>query len=277
MPSKELDVFLSSDIGELKVERERISRIVCELPFCSCIPLEKRGAEATDVVSASLKATRNCDIYVGIFGRNYSETTIKEYREAVKQYKACLCYVKKVRIIDSALKEFLKNELEPQFKYHEFKGRTDLYTQVKNDLAKLVFETLKDGVKFRESEKAKAIQLITIQRKSAFAVPSEGELTLEAQSAYDEEKYLECIVQASISLEQVLRKKVNDPRTKRMSLGQLIRLAAERGIIHKDTSGLILETSYVRNAVVHGMQTVDKRTALGILEGVKKIIASFTN
>ena len=275
MPSEELDVFLSSDINEFKIERKRLSKVICEIPFCSCIPLEKRGAEATNVVAASLKAARNCDMYVGVFGRNFSDITIKEYKEAVKHHKACLCYVKKVKTRDSALKEFINDELATRFKYHEFKGREDLYTQVRSDLRKLIFETLKDGVKFRESEKAKAIQLITTQRKSVFVVPPTGEPTPEAQRAYNEGKYLECIVQASISMERFLIEKVNKPQAKRMSLGQLIRLAVEQGIIPKDKARGIWEATYVRNAVVHGMQTPDKKTASWILETIKKLIASF--
>ena len=276
MPSEELDVFLSSDINEFKIERERLSKAICKIPFCSCIPLEKRGAETTDAVTASLKAARNCDVYVGIFGRNYSDTTIKEYREAVKHHKACLCYVKKVARRDSALTEFVKNQLATQFKYHEFKGRKDLYTQVKRDLRKLIFETLKDGVRYRESEKAKAIQLITIERKSLFAVPSTAEPTLEAQRAYDEEKYLESIVQASISLERILREKLKDKdaRSKRMPLGQLIRLATYTGIVNKNIAGSLLEISLIRNTVVHGMRTPDKKTASWVLKTVRDVLSS---
>jgi hypothetical protein len=277
MPSEELDVFLSSDINEFKTERERLSKVICKIPFCSCIPLERRGAEATDVLAASLKAARDCDVYVGVFGRNYSETTIKEYKEAVKHHKACLCYVRKVSTRDSALTKFVGNELATQFKYHEFKGRKDMYTQVTSDLKKLIFETLKDGLRYRKGEKAKAIELIAAERKSIFTVTSTVESTLEAQRAYDEEKYLECIVQASIALERALREKLRDKnaQAKRMSLGQLIRLAVDTGIVHKDMAGALLETSYVRNAVVHGMQTPNKKTALWILQTVKEVVASF--
>lgn len=275
MPSDELDVFISSDISEFKIEREHLSNVICEIPFCTCIPLEKRGAETTDVVAASLKATRNCDVYIGIFGRSYSDTTIKEYKEAVRLHKACLCYVKKIDR-SAELTEFIGNTLTIQFKYHEFKGRKDLYTQVESDLRKLIFEMLKDGLRYRESEKTRAIQIIATERKPAFPVSSTGEQMARAQRAYNEGTYMECVVQSSILLEHVLRERLKDKRmeSKRMSLGQLVRLTTDAGIVDKNLSAVLLEISYVRNAVVHGMQTIDRKTALWILNGLRKVLLS---
>jgi hypothetical protein len=269
-------VFLSSDVNEFEKERKRLSQIICKIPFCSCIPLERRGAETTDVVEASLKATRNCDVYVGIFGRNYSETTIKEYREAVKHHKPCLCYVKKVNRRDHLLTEFVGNELASQFKYHEFNGIKNLYTQVESDLRKLIFETLKDGLKFRKSEKQKALQLINTGRKSVFAISPKAEPILEAQRAYEEENYLECVVKASIALERVLSQELAGKVAvgKWMTLGQLVNLATHTGLVDKNMAGSLLEISLVRNTVVHGMRTPDKKMALWVLQTVARVLSS---
>jgi hypothetical protein len=49
------------------------------------MPLENRGADAINVLESSLKAVRDSDIYLGIFGHEYSEITLKEYKEAVNR------------------------------------------------------------------------------------------------------------------------------------------------------------------------------------------------
>lgn len=274
MPSEEIDVFLSSHQKEFEKERDKLSKIVCRIPFCSCIPLEKRGADTNNVVQASLKAARNCDIYVGIFGRKYSETTIQEYKEVLKYHKPCLSYVERVKRREKKLKEFIENDLKNQFKYHEYRGKKDLYRQVESDLKKLIFETLKDGLDFRKREKEKAQRIIGVERKSVFTIrPKEDELT-EAQMSYTHGNYLECVVRTTIALEVVLKRKLSEKTTvaDRSSLGQLLNMATKFEILDRNTMPRLQEISYIRNAVVHGMRTPDKKTAAWILENARHII-----
>lgn len=275
MLSQEIDVFLSSDQKEFEKERNRLSKIICNVPFCSCIPLEKRGADARDVVDASLKAARNCDVYVGIFGRKYSETTIKEYEEVLKHRKPCLSYVKKVKRRDKKLKEFVENELKNQWKYYEFRGK-DLYKQVENDLRRLIFETLKDGLEFRKREKEEVRRIIDTGRKSVFTIrPREDPLT-EAQLAYTQGNYLECLINTTIALELVLKRKLKEKTevADRSTLGQLLNLATRYNIIDRNMMPQLLEISHIRNEVVHGMRTPDKKTTALILESARRIFES---
>jgi hypothetical protein len=74
-----LEVFLSSDQKEFSKLRGHVSNEICSIPFLSCTPLEETGADPSSVLEASLKAVRESDVYLGVFGREYSETTIKEY------------------------------------------------------------------------------------------------------------------------------------------------------------------------------------------------------
>ena len=97
MGQEELDVFLSSDQLEFKKLRNQIANEICDLPFLTCTLLEETGADSSTVLNASLKAVRASDVYVGVFGRDYSEITIKEYQEAVNSKMYCLTYVKKLK------------------------------------------------------------------------------------------------------------------------------------------------------------------------------------
>lgn len=277
MPNGKIDVFLSSDQKEFEKERNRLSKIVCEIPFCSCTPLEKRGADTVNVIEVSLKAVRTCDVYIGIFGSQYSETTVKEYKEAVKCHKSCLCYVKKTGNRNVELEQFIEDDLRNRFKYHEFKGKTELYKQVKTDLEKLIYETLLDGLEFRKREQEKAIQIIKTERKMKYLIEEKEDPLSEAQIAYEQGMYLECLVKTTIVLEKELTQKLmGKTNARRLSLGQLLRLAAKYEIVDKNQIGALVEIAYMRNAFVHGMRTPHKNEILWVLNTARKALQHFT-
>jgi len=83
------------------------------MPFLKCTPLEDRGADSASVLEASLQAVRDSDIFVGIYGKEYSQITVEETREAIKTKKLGLTYVKRETKRDPRLTEFIKNELSP--------------------------------------------------------------------------------------------------------------------------------------------------------------------
>ena len=82
---KKLEVFISSKQDEFKQKRKEIERLISKHPHLESRLLEKRGANAENPTNASVKAVQKSDIYIGIFGEKYSETTVKEYREAIKK------------------------------------------------------------------------------------------------------------------------------------------------------------------------------------------------
>lgn len=90
MSRENLDVFLSSDQEEFLKERNELAKLISNVPFSACVPLENRGADSRDILEAAIRSVRNTDIYVGVFGREYSEITIKEYKEAIRNRKPCL-------------------------------------------------------------------------------------------------------------------------------------------------------------------------------------------
>jgi hypothetical protein len=70
---------------EFQKLRIQLRDSICGVPFLNCVLMEDRGADPYSVSESSIKEVRESDIYVGIFGREYSHTTFLEYKEAIKE------------------------------------------------------------------------------------------------------------------------------------------------------------------------------------------------
>lgn len=269
-----LDVFLSSDQKEFEEERKKLSKIISEIPFVECTPLEERGADTRGVVEASVRAARDCDIYVGIFGREYSETTIKEYNEAVKQRKQCLTYVKKVKERDERLTEFIEEDLKNRFKFHPFRGKKALYERVEKDLRKLVFEILQEGLAERTKSKKEAQRLEKQERRLAPKRPITKDPLEEAESTYESGNYLASVVAATVALELALREELRRRQIEieRKPLGYLLNVATKSQIIEEKDLGQIRDIVYIRNAAIHQGKSPDRRTAKFVLEMIQNYL-----
>jgi hypothetical protein len=274
MSRKNLDVFLSSDLQEFEKERNKLSKIISNIPYLTCTPLENRGADSRDILDASLKAVKNSDIYLGVFGHNYSEITIKEYREAVKRRKPCLTYVKKDVQRHKKLTKFIEEELKNQFKYYPFKGEKDLYKQAENDLKRFIFETLEDGLEARKQKKEEVQRLIVEERQAAQTRPITEEPLAEADSAFRQGNYIECLVRTTIALELVLKEELRkrNVNAERTTLGVLLNLAAKHEVIGSSEANKIREVSYVRNVAVHTGDIPSRDVIARILENTRRIL-----
>jgi len=274
MPQENLDVFLSSDQQEFEKERNELSQIISTVPFLDCVPLENMGADSSDVLEVSLKAVRNSDIYVGVFGREYSEITIEEYKEAVKYRKPCLTYVKKVRRRNEKLTEFIEEELKSRFKYHPFKEKNDLCEQVANDLKRFIFETLQDGLKVRKQKKKEAQRLIIEERQKAPIRPTIREPLAEADIAFMQGDYLGCLVRTTIALELGLKEalRMENVDAEKQSLGILIQLARKFEVINEIEVNQLSKASYIRNTALHRGDIPNRQTIAVILKNSKQIL-----
>jgi len=278
MPRENLDIFLSSDQEEFEKERKKLSRTISNIPFLVCTPLEKMGADSRDVLEASLRAVRNSDVYVGVFGREYSEITIKEYKEAVRNRKPCLTYVKKATRRDEKLTKFIEEELKSQFKYHQFRGKEDLYGQVASDLRRFIFETLQDGLEARKQKKEEVQRLIKEERQVAPTKTTIEEPLAGADSAFRQGNYLECLVRTTIALELALEEalRMKNVSTERKSLGTLLQLATKFEVINKHESNQLREISYIRNSAVHRGDIPSRQTITWVLENTRRILNRLT-
>lgn len=266
-----LDVFLSSDQEEFREERKKLSKIISDIPFLECIPLEERGADTWGVVEASIRAAKNCDVYIGIFGREYSGTTIGEYNAAVKERKPCLTYVKRVKDRDKRLTGFIEEELRNRFKFHPFRGKKDLYERVEKDLRRLIFEILREGLEVRAKSKIAVQRIEREERRLAHKRPVTRDPLEEAEASYERGNYLACIVAATVAFELALREVLEKKRieVKPKTIGSLLGAAARFRLIDESQLGQVREILYIRNAAIHEGKIPDRTKVRWVLEKIR--------
>jgi hypothetical protein len=265
---RSLEIFLSSDQEEFRRQRRELSRRISSLPFLVCTPLETRGAAAENVIAASLRAVRDSDIYLGVFGAKYSDTTAREYREALRTRKPCYNYVKKVRRRDRELKNFVQSEIKGQFKYHEFSRNTELYSQVVKDLEEFLFRLLREGLETIQASKLKVTRIETqvrpltpvsraVRKRRAMRSPSAKPnlLLSRAQYLYARNRLLEATVLLTAAVETALRWKLRFfPGVDARGLstwGGLLNIAARTGVLKGPDLRRAGTLSHVRSRVAH--------------------------
>jgi hypothetical protein len=274
MAKKELVVFLSSDQKEFAKLRNVLAKTICNIPFLSCTPLENRGADPIGVVEASIKAVEKSDIYVGIFGREYSETTIWEYNKAVERRLPCFIYVRIARRRDPQLSKFINDVLKNQFHFFEFHHSADVEFQIDADLRRFILDTIILGLDERAKKKEETKQLFIKEEKAQPENTTNEKLITQATVSFKQGHYLEPLVMASIALENNLRKALLKKKTNlrsNSSLGELIMAAEKFQLLKKDDIESLRRISYLRNIAVHQGDTPDSNTVAWIL-GISKII-----
>jgi hypothetical protein len=282
-PTGELDVFLSSAQEEFKNSRKILSKKISKMPFLKCIPLEERGADCVSVEEASLKAARTCDIYIGIFGNEYSELTIKEYREAVKHRKLCLNYVKKLSNRNSRLQKFIDEELEPHFKYHKFGTRKDLYAQVEANLYEQLNRLLRMGLDDLRNSKKQAFATQTELKPAVTKAIKQKEedkpilMLNDATSSFSKADFMGATMKAAIAVElasrlALLRTQIPSRELKRASLGRILRLLESHEILEIRDIKQLQELVYLRNATIHEGKTPTEKTTAWILKLAREIV-----
>lgn len=271
LTKKKLEVFLSSDIKEFRRQRTKLAGMINRMPFLQSTPLEARGADTDDVIQASLNGVRDADIYVGIFGKNYSETTIKEYQEAVKEHKLSLTYVKRTKGRNPDLDEFVKNELSGRFKYHNFRTARELETQIKKDLNSQLSRILVRGTQSIQRSKKQAQTAESRARRlesHSLQVPSYIAFMNKASLAFKHGDYLQSVIMSSMAVEVVLRefmKRRKIEENLRIPLGQLIVSSQHNRIVTSAEAGQLREIAHVRNSTLHEGQIPSRDSAGWVL------------
>lgn len=276
-----LDVFVSSDIVEFKRKRKRLSVMINKMPVLKCHLLEDRGAASDNVRNSSLEAAEACDIYVGIFGKEYSEITILECRTAINKRKRYLVYVqttKKSRR-DPELDNFIKTELKFLAKYHPFKSCRELEKQIMKDLGQQVGKILRAGSKALSEVKDEAMNIeqnvkTELTRPSP---PSENKvksLLSKAEDHFRSGDYLSALITANIYLEKVLRYslvRMTDRDYTHKPFHLLIRDASKLGLIDRHFVDSLLLYRNIRNNAVHDGITPTPQDVQTVLKITKQI------
>jgi uncharacterized protein YutE (UPF0331/DUF86 family) len=275
---RKLDVFLSSEIAEFRRPRSELARMICRAPFLECSLLETRGAATRNVVESSIKAARDADIYVGIFGKNYSATTIREYHEAVRRRKPCFTYVKKVKNQDERVSNFVVNDLAGQFKYHKFKSNKELKKQIKHDLNSFLYETLVKGLERIQRDKREAQDVATSRTTKLKRIKEKPEdryisLVNDATQELAQGQYLQTVILSSMAIELALREKAKliDPtETERRPIGWTLSSLQKKGLLSGSETATLREVFYLRNAAVHEGRVPSQKSAEWVLQIAKK-------
>jgi hypothetical protein len=245
------------------------------MPFLACTTLENRGADPTDVVEASLRAVQKSDIYVGIFGREYSETVVKEYQKAVECRLPCFTYVRVARRRDPQLSKFIDGVLRNQFHYYEFRHSADLERQVELDLRRFILDTILLGLEERAKRKEETKGLMAKEEKARPETFESKDPLKEAETSFKQGNDLESLVMTSIALETNLRKAVlkrgGTVRPTR-TFGELIQTAEKLQMLNKQDIESLRKISYFRNIAIHLGDTPDKQAIAWILETSKTIL-----
>jgi hypothetical protein len=274
MVKKELDVFLSSDQKEFAKLRNTLAKKLCGMPFLACTPLENRGADPTDVVEASLRAVEKSDIYVGIFGRKYSKTAIKEYQKAVECRLPCFTYVKTARQRDPQLSKFIDDVLKNQFHYYEFHHSAEIERQLELDISRFILDTIILGLEERAKKKEETKDLMAKEEKARPEKFENEDPLKEAETSFKQGNDLESLVMTSIALETNLRKAIEKRGVTvyKVSFGELIRTAEKLQMLNKRDIESLRKISYFRNLAVHMGDTPDRQAIAWILDNSKTIL-----
>jgi hypothetical protein len=119
---------------EFSQERAAIAYQISLIKEFDINAAESWGAGSATVEEIYLQEVRKSHIYIGLFGKEYSAATHREYEEAYKNpYRQKLTYIKKVAKHAPQLIELIKT-LQLRHKPYLFEGLGDLLPQLRLDL-----------------------------------------------------------------------------------------------------------------------------------------------
>lgn len=107
-----LKVFISSTMMEMRDVREIVEIALNDRGLYAFVYETEAGARPEGIVEASLNEVDACDVYVGLFAKQYGRVTAEEYRHARKQGKPCFIYIRdKGSEREEELESFLRTEV----------------------------------------------------------------------------------------------------------------------------------------------------------------------
>ena len=127
-------------------------------PFVEVVRLERRGANPNPPISRSIEAVRESDVYIGIFGRKFSQATKEEFHEARRLGKPCFAYISDDNNRDLAQSEFILNELDRTVTRYRFRDFEDLSSAVSDNINDFLGDSLTLGIQ-RWPERNEAVEV----------------------------------------------------------------------------------------------------------------------
>ena len=155
-----LRFFISGKESELDDERAEARKLIETLGY-QPIGSEGRPASSDSIESEFLGEVESSDFYIGIFGKIYSEPTIKEFTKARDTGKCTLIFEKYVEDgRDDKLKEFLKKIKDPNSgvvvsRYH---NTVDLKNEIIHSISFYISKKYRECKKLKELENVKTTE-----------------------------------------------------------------------------------------------------------------------
>lgn len=262
MRRNDLDVFISSKQEEFNRKRKRLEKMVNSMSYLSCDLLEKRGADTNNTTERSVKAAKECDVYIGIFGKQYSLITQKECRTALDNNKRCLIYVSNVKEenIDPRVRDFIKKDLKHRISYHKFSSCEQLEDQIKKDLRTQMIQILRTGLnemaKTKEEVKNKEQEFKDNVYLSSSHSDKNSVLSLleKAKTDFRNKKYLGALINTSAYVEILLRRDLTESNHKdysKVPFHILLRESTEQKLLSTNMQTKLKVFWNIRNKALH--------------------------
>lgn len=278
---RNLNVFLSSSIGEFRSERERLHKKICNIPFLEC-RLQENEPHAQNTVASSLNAVNACDILVGILGNCDSELTRDEIVRSIDAVKYTLIYLKKSNGRDKKLDMFIQDYVKAKVTYFEFNGKRDLYSKITEHLENHIHKLLIRGLEHFKDEQ----QNITTRKKKTETETwgnnkkmnsTAKDILLQAKESFDRNDHLSAVIKCGIALEIALRDclvKIDQiPRhDKKQPVGRLTRMLVNMELLDSLSEHDVHEISAMRNVAVHEGRVPDRRDVQTALELTARLL-----
>jgi len=247
------------------------------MPYLSCRLLENRGADTDDTRTRSIKAAKECDFYIGIFGRKYSLITQEECKTALSKNKRCLIYIldTNTKTISPRVRDFIKKELEHRITYHKFRSCNQLEEQVRKDLEGQMFQVLRIGLEeiTKTKEKLRNEEQISKDEVYSSSSPSDKNTVLslleQAKDDFREGRYLDGLIDTSTYIELLLRRHLTESNHKDYSktpFHLLLRESIEQNLLSPNMRTKLKVFWNIRNKSLHYGSTPSKNDVKTLIE-----------
>ena len=279
LPDK-LDVFVSSDQIEFQKLRRQLRTTICSIQSLTCTLMEDRGAAPSTPLDASLKAVRESDIYVGIFGKKYSDVTKKEYEEAIKNKKPPFIYIKKISPRDAKLSDFIETTIKPSFVYYKFDKNDDAVRLLNDNLGRFVVDTLRMGIEARAEKLGQTTAFIRKEEKRAFSHAITQDPLSDAERFFEEEKYEQSALTTIYIVEATMKKALANnkvPLIQTLPFGEIISTVQKNLSLTPETGRKLNTLSIFRSHIVHQTKKLEKDDARDIIDLARPLIDTISN
>jgi hypothetical protein len=200
--------------------------------YLSCQLLENRGADADNTRTRSIKAAKDCDFYIGIFGRQCSMITQEECKTALNSNKRCLIYVLDTndKKIHPLVREFIEKELKHRISYYKFCNCRQLEEQIRKDLKTQMIQVLRTGLleTAKTKEKLKKEEQITKDKVYSSSSASDKNTVLSllqtTKTDFQDGNYLDALANTSSYVELLLRRLLTESTHKDGLLEGILRM-----------------------------------------------------